>query len=80
MSGRAAWGVMAAGIVFYEIACDESELLSVVVDDWLASRPILTRAVIIGVASHLINLVDPKLDPMHLAFLGGRKLARMVRR
>lgn len=80
ISGRAAWGVMAAGIVFYEVACNDDQLLSIIVDGWLVSHPILTRAVIASVSLHLANGLPAPIDPLHLTFLGGRKLARMIRR
>lgn len=80
ISGKQAWGVMAAAIVAYELACDDDQLLSVVVDDWLVTRPVTTRLVIAAVAGHLANTFAPEYDLMHLGFLGTRKLARMFRR
>lgn len=55
--GEHAWAVLALGIVGYEIACDEEELLSVAVDRWLISHPLITRTAITAVSLHLLNLL-----------------------
>ena len=62
--GEQAWAVLAAGIVGYEIACNENELLSVAVDRWLVSRPVVTRVVIAVVALHLLNVLPYYADPL----------------
>jgi len=51
MNAKQAWGVIAAGVLAYELACNEGELLSEGVDDWVATKPILTRAVIAALRS-----------------------------
>ena len=38
VSAKQAWGVIAAGVLAYELACSEGELLSEGVDDWVATR------------------------------------------
>jgi hypothetical protein len=63
-SGKQAWAVLAGGVVLYEVLCDEDELLSVVVDRWLESRPVVTRLAIGAVALHLLNLLPPYADPL----------------
>ena len=55
MNAEQAWALLAAGVMAYEIVCDEGELLSEGVDEWLAAKPILTRAVIAALALHLGN-------------------------
>jgi len=55
--GEHAWAVLALGIISYEIACDEEELLSVAVDRWLLSHPLITRTAIVAVSLHLLNLL-----------------------
>lgn len=62
--GEHAWAVLAAGIIGYEIACNDNELLSVAVDRWLVSRPVLTRLVIAAVALHLLNALPAYADPL----------------
>ena len=66
--------MLAGLIVAYEIACDDDELLSVVVDGWLVSHPVLTRVVIGSVAGHLGNLLPTWGDPVHLLSLAFRTL------
>ena len=60
MNAKRAWGVIAAGVLAYELACNEGELLSEGVDDWVATKPILTRTVIAALALHLGNAVPPR--------------------
>jgi len=43
MNARQAWAVLATGVIAYEIACKDGQLLSECVDEWLLSRPIITR-------------------------------------
>ena len=50
MNAKQAWGVIAAAVFAYELACKEGELLSQGVDDWVATKPILTRTVIAALA------------------------------
>jgi hypothetical protein len=46
---------MAAGVLGYELICKDGQLLSECVDEWLVSKPILTRAAIAALALHLGN-------------------------
>src|SRR6185312_12779038 len=46
LSAKQAWGLLAAGVLAYEVACKEGELLSEGVDDWVTAKPVLTRGVI----------------------------------
>ena len=62
--GEHAWAVLVAGIIGYEISCNENELLSVAVDRWLVSRPLMTRAVIAAVSLHLLNCLPWFADPL----------------
>lgn len=73
ITGKQAWAIMAAGIIAYEFSCDEDELLSVVVDGWLLSHPILTRAVIAAVSLHLLNAVPVYADPLAVGFFVTRR-------
>jgi hypothetical protein len=61
LNARQAWAVLAAGVVGYEVACKDGQLLSEGVDEWLVSRPILTRAVIAALALHLGNALAERL-------------------
>jgi hypothetical protein len=77
ISGRQAWAVLAVGVVLYEVACDSDQLLSAVVDEWLVTHPIVTRAAIGAVALHLLNLLPPYADP--LAKRTWKKIFSLVR-
>lgn len=68
MSAKQAWVILAAGVLSYEIACRDGQLLSEGVDEWLSSRPILTRAAIAAMALHLGNAVPKRFDLVSLGF------------
>jgi hypothetical protein len=78
ISAKQAWGVIAASVLAYELACNEGELLSEGVDDWVATKPILTRAVIAALALHLGNAVPTRFDPVSMGFHGIRKGSRYL--
>ncbi|MGH3956493.1 MAG: DUF7427 family protein [Mycobacterium sp.] len=60
-----AWLALGAGIVAYELAAPRGELLSEGVDRYLARRPWLTRAVVVVLAAHLLNVLPEPVDPLH---------------
>jgi hypothetical protein len=78
VNAKQAWAMLAAGVLAYEISCNEGELLSEGVDDWLAAKPLLTRAVIAALALHLGNAVPPQLDPISLGVHGIRRASRFL--
>ena len=59
-----AWLALTVGVAGYEVLARENELLSEAVDRYLEARPCVTRAVIITVAAHLLNLLPTRLDPL----------------
>ena len=68
VKGEHAWAVLAGLIVAYEVLCDEDELLSVAVDRWLVSRPVVTRLAVAAVALHLLNVTPYWCDPLSKRF------------
>ena len=60
-----AWIVLAASIVTYEVVAQPDELMSEAVDRYLESRPWFTRIAVAIVSAHLLNIIPPKLDPLH---------------
>ena len=76
MNARHAWTLLAAGVLGYEIACKDGQLLSECVDEWLVSNPILTRAAIAAVALHLGNAVPKRYDVVSLGFQAIRRSSR----
>lgn len=80
MTGRQAWALMAAGIVTYEVFAARQgagQLLSEVCDEWLVSHPVTTRAIVAGVALHLINGLPTAVDPIHLLHVGIARGAKL---
>jgi hypothetical protein len=76
MNARQAWALLAAGVIGYEVACKEGQLLSQCVDEWLSSRPILTRAAIAALALHLGNALPERYDVVSLGFHAIRRRSR----
>jgi hypothetical protein len=80
MNAKQAWATLGAGILVYELLCDEGELLSEQCDRWLISHPVTTRVAVVSLALHLINALPPKYDIISLGFLGIRKGSRWRRK
>jgi hypothetical protein len=80
MNAKQAWALLATGVLSYELYCKDGELLSECVDDWLISRPVLTRAIIAALALHLGNLLPVRYDVVSLGFFVMRKAKRKWRR
>jgi hypothetical protein len=79
MNARQAWALIAAGVLGYEVVCKDGQLLSQCVDEWLASRPILTRAAIAALALHLGNAIPERYDVVSLGFQAIRRSSRYWR-
>jgi hypothetical protein len=80
MNPRQAWALQAAGVLGYEVVCKDGQLLSECVDDWLISRPILTRAAIAALALHLGNAFPERYDGVSLGFQAIRRPSRYCQR
>jgi hypothetical protein len=76
VNARQAWALLAAGVLGYEVVCKDGQLLSECVDEWLMSRPILTRAVIAALALHLGNALPVRFDVISLGFTAIRRTSR----
>ena len=76
MNARQAWALIAAGVLGYEVVCKDGQLLSECVDEWLVSKPILTRAAIAALALHLGNAIPQRYDVVSLGFSAIRKSSR----
>ena len=63
-----AWLTLAAGVVVYEIAADDGEMLSHAVDRWLVTHPVVTWTGVLVTAAHLLNLLPPQYDPFAWGF------------
>jgi hypothetical protein len=78
MNAKHAWALLVAGVLGYEMACKDGQLLSECVDEWLVSRPILTRAAIAAMALHLGNAVPKRYDVVSLGFQAIRRSSRYL--
>jgi hypothetical protein len=76
MSARQAWALIAAGVLGYEVVCKDGQLLSECVDEWLISKPILTRAAIAALALHLGNAIPERYDVVSLGCQAVRRSSR----
>lgn len=62
LTAKRGWIAMGLGILAYELACPQGELLSEGADKALETHPILTRAAIGMTALHLMNALPPQID------------------
>ena len=76
MNARQAWTLLGASVLGYEVVCKDGQLLSECVDEWLVTRPILTRAAIAALALHLGNALPQRYDVVSLGFQAIRKSSR----
>lgn len=58
-----AWIALAAGVLVYELAAHDGELLSEAADRYLARHPVLTIGVVAATALHLLNITPRWCDP-----------------
>jgi hypothetical protein len=71
MKGRAwghgdyAWLCIAAGVAVYEACSPPGELLSEAADRYRERHPLITDALIVYVAAHLLRRWPSKFDPLH---------------
>ena len=61
-----AWAGIIVGVAAYDYLCPEGELLSERVDAGLENNRLITNLAIGTVALHLLNVLPPKLDPLHI--------------
>ena len=73
------WKALIAGVLAYEVACAEGELLSEGFDRLVERHPLWPRVVVVAVALHVANLIPPRLDVVHLVFQSTRDRARHER-
>lgn len=63
--GDYAWAALGAGILVYEVLAPQGELLSEACDRYRRRHPILTTALVLYVAAHLLRRVPARVDPLH---------------
>jgi len=68
LTAKRAWTCMAIGIMAYELACPEGELLSEGADRAIERHPMLVPLTALVIAGHVANLFPDRYDPIHLGF------------
>jgi len=63
--GDYAWLGIAIGVAAYESSCPPGELLSEAADRYRAKHPLITDALIVYVAAHLLRKWPRRFDPLH---------------
>ncbi len=69
-----AWLALAGGVIVYELAAAEGELLSEAADRYMLHHPWLVRGIAFSLAAHVCNLISPKFDPLHWLFTAKQRL------
>ena len=64
--GDVAWIALAVGVLAYEIAAPQGELLSEACDRYRRRHPILVESIIFYLALHLLRGLPARLDPLHV--------------
>jgi hypothetical protein len=64
-AGRNAWIVLSIGVAVFELLAPEGQLMSESVDRALEEHPVITTVAIGAVALHLLNVLPPRIDPLH---------------
>lgn len=75
-SSDRAWITLVAGVVGWNLWCEDGMTFSERMDDYLIARPVLTRLVVTVVAAHLINATAPRYDVIHVGFVALRRISR----
>jgi hypothetical protein len=70
------WLAVLAVVVAAEATAGPNQMLSHGVVRYKAAHPVLTTAVVLTTAFHLLEWIDPEVDPYHRAF---RLLSRLRR-
>lgn len=60
-----AWIALGLGVLIWDVACADGEMLSEASARYAKSHPVVAYAVIGSVAAHLVNRIPKQLDPIH---------------
>jgi hypothetical protein len=60
-----AWIALGLGVVAWDVACDDGEMLSEASARYAKKHPLIAYAVIGSVAAHLVNRIPKRFDPVH---------------
>jgi len=70
-----AWLALGVGIVVYELAAPDGELLSAGWDRYLTHSPVLARVLPLVLCLHVVNLLPRRVDPVAGLFV----LVRLIK-
>jgi hypothetical protein len=75
-----AWCGIGAGVLIYDALSPQGETLSEAFDGWLEGpgKSLASMGVVL-LAVHLLNLIDPQHDPVHLLFAGIKRVPMSIR-
>jgi hypothetical protein len=71
-----AWIALGVGVLSWDVACADGEMLSEASSRYAKAHPFLAYAVIGSVAAHLVNRIPKRFDPIHGLGVGMRRLKR----
>lgn len=63
--GDWAWSAIAAGVVAYEVAAPDGELLSEAISRYRVRHPVVVTLAVCYLAAHLLRVIPGRLDPLH---------------
>ena len=68
LTAKNGWQTLIAGVIAFEIACAEGEMLSHGMDRLLEKYPIWPRIAVVLLAAHVANLIPTKYDAVSVVF------------
>ena len=74
LTAKRGWAAIGLGVLAYELACAEGQLLSEGADRAIEKHPVLTRAAIGITALHLSNAIPDYLDPIHMSVKAAKNI------
>jgi hypothetical protein len=63
----------------YDLLAPPGQTLSEGFDDYQSRRRVVSTAIATVVFLHVVNVIPPQLDPIHLAFIGLKRAAHLAR-
>lgn len=67
LTAKRGWLAVGAVVGLHELLCDTNQTLSEGVDTALEKHPVAVTLAVGTVALHLLNVLPPKIDPIHQA-------------
>jgi hypothetical protein len=74
-----AWLALGVGVLTYDVACRDGEMLSQASARYAREHPVAAYAVVAAVALHLVDRIPAAVDPIHWVGIGLRGLRHGLR-